>query len=285
MALAQSLQKAIDYMEENLLNEISIEAIAKQANVSPFHFQRMFLIMTDISVGEYLRRRRLTLAAQQLLNTNQKIIDIAYRYGYESPEAFTKAFRKQHGLSPSEARKEKGTLQSHNRLMIQVNLKGASPMNYQIVERDAFQVIGVKRECPCSETGEVNGVAEFWMEANADGTSAKLAELMNSEIKGLLGITDNYNEEKDTVDYWIAVEHAGSVPADFHAFLVPKSKWAIFEVRGSAPIAMPKAWNQIYSEWIPSNGYEVADIPAIEAYTDPDSYKDDSSNQIWLAVK
>ncbi len=216
MALVQALQKAIDYIEANLLNDISTEAIAKQANVSPFHFQRMFLIMTDISVGEYVRRRRLTLAAQQLLNTDHKIIDIAYLYGYESPEAFTKAFRKQHGLSPSEARKGKGALQSHNRLTIQVNLKGASPMNYQIVERDAFQVVGIKRECLCGEAGEVNGVAEFWMEANANGTSAKLAELMNSEIKGLLGITDNYNEQKDTVDYWIAVGHDGNVPADFH---------------------------------------------------------------------
>lgn len=285
MALVQSLQKAIDYMEDNLLNEISIEAIAKQANVSPFHFQRMFMIMTDVSVGEYLRRRRLTLAAQELLNTDCKIIDLAYHYGYETPEAFTKAFRKQHGVSPSEARKGVGTLQSHNRLMIQVNLKGAGPMNYQIIEKDAFQVVGIKRECPCGETGEVSGIAEFWGEVNADGTTAKLAGLMNGEIQGLLGITNNYDEEKETVDYWIAAEHSGEVPSDFTALTVPKSRWVIFEVRGSAPIAMPEAWNQIYTEWIPSNGYEVADIPAIEAYTDPDSYKDDSSNQIWLAVK
>lgn len=285
MALVQSLQKAIDYMETNLQNEVSIEAIAQQANVSPFHFQRMFMIMTDLSVGEYLRRRRLTMAAQQLLNTDCKIIDLAYDYGYETPEAFTKAFRKQHGVSPSQARKGVGTLQSYNRLVIQVNLKGAGPMNYQIIEKEAFQVVGIKRECLCGETGEMSGVATFWVEVNSNGTAAKLERLINGEIQGLLGITDNYNEDKETVDYWIAAEHSGEVPDGFIALTVPKSRWAIFEVRGSAPLAMPEAWNQIYTEWIPSNGYDIADIPSLEAYTDPDAYKDDSSNQIWLAIK
>lgn len=285
MALIESLQKAIDYMEENLLESLSIETIARQASVSPYHFQRIFMILTDLSVGEYLRGRRLTLAAKELSSSDIKVIDLAYKYGYETPEAFSKAFRKQHGVSPSEARKGSGQLQSYNRLTIQVNLRGAEPMNYKIIEKEAFQIVGIKRECPCGETGEVNGIAELWEEVNADGTSDRLVQLINGEINGLLGITNNYSEEKETVDYWVAAEHIGEVPGDFIAMTLPRSRWVIFEVLGSAPVAMPEAWNQIYTEWIPSNGYEVADIPAIEAYTDPDSYKDDSSNQIWLAVK
>ncbi|RNF39580.1 AraC family transcriptional regulator [Planococcus salinus] len=285
MALVESLQKAIDYMEQHLLEHPSIEAIAQQANVSPFHFQRMFLILTDLSVGEYLRCRRLTLAAQELIKSDHKIIDLAYKYGYDTPEAFTKAFRKQHGVSPSDARKGIGKLQSHNRLVIQVNLKGAEPMNYQIIEKDAFQVVGIKRECPCGEQGGVAGIPEFWSEVNANGTADRLAQLLNGDIKGLLGITNNYNEDNNTIDYWIATEHTGEEPGDFAVLDFPKSKWVMFEVQGSAPTAMPEAWRQIYTEWIPSNGYEVADIPAIEAYTAPDPYRADASNQIWLAVK
>ncbi|WP_252315997.1 AraC family transcriptional regulator [Sinobaca sp. H24] len=283
MALVESLQQAIDYMENHLLEHITIEAISRQANVSPFHFQRLFMILTDTSVGEYLRHRRLTLAAQELSNSNTKIIDLSYKYGYHTPEAFSKAFRKQHGVSPSEARKRTGKLNSYNRLSIQMNLKGAEPMNYQIVEKEAFHVVGIKKECPCGE--QASGIAEFWEQVNSDGTTGKLVELMNSETKGLLGLTDNYNEEKNTIDYWIAVEHIGERPSGLNQLDLPKAKWAVFEVHGPAPTAMPEVWKKIYSEWIPSNGYEIADVPAIEAYTDPEPYRAESSNQIWLAVK
>ena len=145
MEWVESLQKAIDYIEKHLLEDISIEEIAKEVNFSTFHFQRTFSILTDMSIGEYVRRRRLTLAAHELTRSDKKVIDIAYKYGYDTPEAFAKAFRRQHGISPSEARKHIGKLKSYNRLVIQVNLKGAEPMNVKIVEKEAIQVVGVKR--------------------------------------------------------------------------------------------------------------------------------------------
>ncbi|KAA9029445.1 AraC family transcriptional regulator [Niallia endozanthoxylica] len=285
MALVESLQKAIDYMEEHLLDHLTIEEISKRANVSPFHFQRTFMILTDLSVGDYLRRRRLTLAAQELTSTDSKIIDLAYKYGYETPEAFSKAFRKQHGMTPREVRKGIGKLQSYNRLTIQVNLKGAEPMKYQIVERDAFQVIGVKRECPCGADTEGPGIPEFWGEVNANGTVNKLIPFINGEINGLLGMTDKYNAEKNTIDYWVAAEHVGEVPDGLLSYEFPASKWVVFEVQGPAPIAMVNTWKQIYSEWIPSNGYEIAELPAIEAYIDSNLHSPNSLNEIWLAVK
>ena len=285
MAWVESLQRAIDYMEEHLLDQVTIEEISKQANVSPFHFQRTFMILTDVSVGEYLRRRRLTLAAQELSSTDCKIIDLANKYNYDTPEAFSKAFRKQHGVTPSEARKGIGKLQSYNRLTIQVNLKGAEPMKYQIVERDVFQVVGVKRECPCGDEAKGPGIPEFWGEVNENGTADKLVQLMNGEVKGLLGITDNYIAEKNTIDYWIAAEHVGEVPNGLASIEFPASKWVVFEVHGPAPTAMVNSWKQIYSEWIPSDGYELAEIAAVEAYIDSDLYSPNSLNEIWLAVK
>lgn len=195
MALVESLLKAIDYMEEHLLENITIEEIAKQANLSPSHFQRSFMILTGISVGEYLRRRRLTLAAQELCSTNSKILH------------------------------ENGTL------------------NY-------------------------------------------LLQLNDGQIQGLLGIVDNYNEEKNTIDYWIAVEHGGHVPNDdFSSFAFPASKWAVFEVRGPIPTAIVNTWKQIYSEWFPSNGYEPAGIAPFEVYTESDPTKPDAYSEIWVPIK
>lgn len=286
MALVESMQKAIDYMEAHLQDHVTIEDIAKQANISSFHFQRTFMILTDMSVKEYLRRRRLTLAAQELSNTDCKIIDLAFKYGYETPEAFSKAFRKQHGITPSEARKGLGKLQSYNRLVIQVSLKGAKPMKYHIVKRESFQVTGIKREFPCSEedTG-IPGVPQFWSEVNGNGTADRLIKLMNGQIKGLLGICSNYNAEKNTTDYWIAAEHRGDAPDPFSSLVLPASKWAVFEARGPVPGAIIKTWKQIYSEWFPSNGYEQADMEAFEAYIDANPFDEDSYNEIWVPIK
>src|SRR5690606_11626680 len=133
----ESLQNAIDYMEEHLLEKLSIEDIARSANASPFHFQRTFSILTDSTVSDYIRRRRLTLAAEEVSRTNTKIIDLAYKYGYDTPDAFTKAFRKQHSVSLSDVRKGIGKLQSYSRLVIQVSLKGAKPVNYRIVDKES----------------------------------------------------------------------------------------------------------------------------------------------------
>jgi AraC family transcriptional regulator len=288
MALVESLQKAIDYMEKHLLDNITIEDIAKQANMSTFHFQRTFTILTDISVGEYLRRRRLTLAGQELLTTNCKIIDLAYKYGYDTPEAFSKAFRRQHGVTPSEIRKGIGKLQSYNCLTIQVNLKGAEPMRYKIVERDAFQVVGMKHEfslASCETDGGIPGISELWKEANENGTVETLATLNNGQINGVLGIVVDQSETKKAIDYWIATEYHGNVPDGLSSLEIPASKWAVFEVHGPMPDAMQKVWKQIYSEWFPSNGYEHAGTPSLEVYTDSNPYSPDYYSEIWVPIK
>lgn len=282
MALIESLQRAIDFMEDHLLEPITIEEIAKEANISPFHFQRTFMILTDLSVGEYLRRRRLTLAAQELTSTTSKIIDIAYKYGYDTPESFSKAFRKQHGITPSEARKGNGRLQSYNRLMIEVKLKGAEPMNYQIVEKDAFQVIGIKEIVSIDTKDQDQTIPKLWSKVNSDGTLDALASLNNGEIKGILGISDNYVPAENRMDYWVATAYDGDVPAGYSSMVIPASKWVVFQVQGEIPEAIIQTWKQIFSEWFPSNGYETADIASLEVYTG--SYPNPSC-EIWVAIK
>lgn len=287
MGWVESLQKAINYMEECILEDISMESIAKQANTSEFHFQRTFAILTDVSVGEYLRRRRLSLAAQELSNTDHKIIDLAYKYGYDTPEAFSKAFRRQHGITPSEARKNIGKLNCYNRLVIQVNLKGAEPMRYKIVERDSFQVAGIKREFSLKNEENLKGIPKMWDEVNGDGTVGKLAELNNGEIKGILGVCvdKRLTQSEPSIDYWVATEHIGDASEDFLTLEIPASKWGVFEVHGPMPGAMPKVWKQIFSEWFPSNQYEHAGTPELEVYSDEDPSSPDLYSEIWIPLK
>ncbi|MBM0067490.1 AraC family transcriptional regulator [Alkalicoccobacillus gibsonii] len=289
MAWVESIQRAIEYMEENMLEDITIESIAKQANVSPFHFQRTFSVLTECTVGDYIRRRRLTLVGKELLTTDAKIIDLAYKYGYDTPEAFSKAFRRQHGFNPSEARKHKGKLQSYNRLMIQVTLKGAEPMKYSVVEKGEFQIIGVKREfSSVGEDENVAGIPEFWEEVNGNGTSELLFQLNDGVVKGVLGVCGEVSEEQkkaNVFEYWVATSHAGKVPEGMASLKLPASKWAVFEVHGPMPTAMQNAWKQIFSESFTSTGYEHAGTPEFELYTEEDPNSPDLYSEIWIPIK
>ncbi|WP_413303468.1 AraC family transcriptional regulator [Bacillus sp. 1P10SD] len=287
MGWVESLQRAIDFMEGHLLDEISIEEIAKQAHVSEFHFQRTFTILTDVSVGEYLRRRRLTLAAQELSTTDSKIIDIALKFGYDTPEAFSKAFRRQHGLTPSQARNHSGKLKSYNRLAIQVTLKGAEPMNYKIIERDGFKVIGVKREFSCINDENLKEIPKMWEDVHADGTNDRLVQLNNGQIKGVLGVCVDKREglAPEKMDYWIATEYEGDIPNGFLQLDIPAAKWGVFEVHGPMPDAMQNAWKQIFSEWFPSSQYEHSGTPELEVYFDGDPWGPGYYSEIWIPLK
>ncbi|WP_313892046.1 AraC family transcriptional regulator [Psychrobacillus sp.] len=287
MGWVESIQKAIHYMEEHLLEDLSIEQIAKEANSSVFHFQRTFAILTDMSIADYIRRRRLTLAAQELINTTIKVIDLSFKYGYDTPEAFTKAFRKQHGVTPSDARKKIGNLQSYNRLVIQVNLKGAEPMKYKILEKESFQVVGIKRTYNGKNGENTTGIPLFWDEVNADGTDDLLFQLNNGEIKGVLGVcvADESFKDNGLLDYWIATDHKGEVPENLLTMEIPATKWVVFEVHGPMPDAMQNAWKQIFSEWFPSNSYEHAGGPELEVYSSEDASNADYYSEIWISIK
>ncbi|MDY0406216.1 AraC family transcriptional regulator [Virgibacillus sp. 179-BFC.A HS] len=284
MTWVASLQAAIDYMEEHLLEDLSIEKIASVSNFSAFHLQRAFSILTDVSIGEYLRRRRLTLAAHELTRTNIKVIDAAYKYGYDSPEAFSKAFRRQHSVSPSKARAYAGKLQSYNRLVIQVNLKGAEPMQVKIVEKGEMQVVGVNRKFSLVNGENHKKIPIMWEDAHADGTDELLFKLNDGAIEGVLGVCKAGYGDK-MIDYWIATTFAGNPPESLSKMTIPASKWAIFEVHGPMPDAMQKMWKQIFSEWFPSSGYAHAGTPELEVYSDEDPYSSDLYSEIWIPVK
>lgn len=283
MGWAEGLQKAIDYMEEHLLDDISIEDIALEANASSFHFQRTFSVLTDMSIGEYLRKRRLTLAAQELTTSDEKVIDIALKYGYDTPEAFAKAFRRQHGLTPTDARKKAGQLNAYNRLVIQVTLKGAEPMKYKIIEKESFTAAGIRKEFSMENGENFKGIPKMWKQVHEDGIN-KILFTLNEHALGIC--VDKRGETGEPkMDYWIAAECKGGKPEGLEELIIPASKWAVFEVHGEMPDAMQNTWKQIFSEWFPSNPYEHAGTPELEVYNDDDPYSPDCYSEIWIPVK
>lgn len=276
----ESLQIAINYMEDHLLENITIEQIAAQAKVSPFYFQRNFSLLTDTTIAEYLRRRRLTLAAHELLHSEHKIIDLAYKYGYDTPESFSKAFRRQHGIAPSEARKHSASLKSYNRLIIQVNLKGANPMNYKIIDHPEFSLVGIKRNFSYVDGENLREIPKMWQEAYANGSEDRLIALNNGSIHGLLGVCVDQSEITDQqMEYWIATAYEGDTPEGLSSLTIPASKWSVFEVEGEMPASMQNLWKQIISEWFPSNPYEHAYLPELEVYAGPHN-----APQIWIPI-
>ena len=175
------LQNAINYIEEHLTEEIDYDEVAKEAACSSFYFQRIFGILCGMTLGDYIRNRRLTLAGNELVTADCKVIDVALKYGYESPESFTRAFRGFHGVTPSEAKKYGSVLKSFSRLSVKITLSGGNIMDYKIIEKEAFNIIE-KVEAHTVENAEnAKSIPDFWTRSHNDGTVKKLLDITNNK--------------------------------------------------------------------------------------------------------
>ena len=163
------IQRAIDYIEDHITDKIDYEEVGKCAYSSSFHFQRVFSVICGYTVGEYVRNRRLSLAGEELANPKSKIIDVALKYGYSTPESFSRAFSKFHGVMPNQV-KSGATLKSFSRLSVKLTLSGGSIMNYRIEKKEAFDVILKKKRFEKQEEMTTEKIADFWKECTQDGT-------------------------------------------------------------------------------------------------------------------
>lgn len=285
MDLISRLSKALDYIEDNLDGDICYEEAAKIACSSTYEFQRMFSYITDVSLAEYIRRRRLTLAAFDIKQTDEKIIDIALKYGYDSPTAFTRAFQAIHGISPKLARREGVSLKAYPRISFQIQIKGVVEMNYRIEEKNDFRVVGLKERVSTVDDQNLIRIPEIWNEACESGMSEKIISLAcDSKIPAVLGICANFSESDKAFDYFIASISDKDIPTGMEELSIPKSTWAIFECVGPMPEAIQSVWKRIYSEWFPSSGYEHANAPELEYYPSGDTTSKDYKSEIWIPV-
>lgn len=278
------MMDAIDYMEGHMEEQLNIEEAARAAYSSTFHFQRMFHMLTGMTVAEYMRKRKLTLAAHELaVSSDARVLDIALKYGYDSPESFAKAFRRVHGITPSAAREPGANLKAYPRISFHLSLKGDKHMDYRIVERKEYEVIGKVIKVSCKDGENFRRIPEFWNECNSDGTVEKLCSV--SKGNALLGICMDMEFEKEQMSYMIAVEkNESATDSSLTVRTIPAANWAVFTSVGPLPGAIQKVTERIFQEWLPATGYEHADAPELEVYPLGDTMSEDYRCEVWIPV-
>jgi AraC family transcriptional regulator len=273
--LRADIQNALTYIEENLTEELEIRDIAKKAFLSPFYFQRIFGVMCGISVGEYIRGRRLSLAGEELARSDAKVIDIAAKYGYDSPDSFNRAFQRFHGISPSAAKKAGARLISFAPVKIKQTVEGIHMMEYRIVEKPQFTVMGVSRKFH-PETS-YQQIPEYWTE---------MFSHPDFPLMGVYGICIDDNGVDGEFDYWIADNYIPwqEIPAGCKSLVIPGGTWAVFPCKLKT---LQDTNTQMWQEWLPNcREYKLSGSYNLEVYGPP--CKEDQSEtyvELWLPVE
>lgn len=232
MEWIERLNSSINYMEENIKRTIDLEEVSKIACCSTYHFQRMFAYIADIPLSEYIRRRKMSLAAVDLQSGNEKVIDISLKYGYDSPTAFNRAFKSVHGITPSQAKKEGTILKAFPPISFKITIKGDSEMNYRIEKKESFRLVGISEALETDIEKNFEIVPKMWATAATNGTISKLASIMNANPIGMLGVSSCNLSNKWR--YYIAVASTHSIDETLEEFIVPECTWAIFSGEGHA---------------------------------------------------
>ncbi|QNM06674.1 AraC family transcriptional regulator [Qiania dongpingensis] len=279
----EKLQMIVDYVEHYLQRKeesVDKEEIARIAGCSFDFFQKVFSYMNGISFAEYVRFRKLTLAGYDLKSTNMKIIDLSYKYGYDSPTSFTKAFQQFHGITPKEARAISAELRVHPKLRISVKQK----YSWRIEQKPELRLVG--KRIRLSGDDEENGrrILKFWSECQREGTFSDLIAIDTGTPKGIFGLFGGAGREKGAAVYSIMVNTVHAVPEGFAETVLPQNTWAVFDCRGAVPQAVRNGWKYLEEEWISQYPFKHADCPELEWYSDGVSYCEDYISQIWIPI-
>lgn len=284
------IQRAIDYVENHIMEPIDYEEVAKQAYSSSFHFQRVFSILCGFTLGEYIRYRRLSLAGNKLLHSDEKIIDIAFKYGYDTPESFSRAFTRFHGIAPSQVKNNHAVLKSFSRLSVKLILNGGNTMDYRIETKEAFQLIMRKKKVSCSQELTTAEISEFWKQCNLDGTISALCKYISKEdIFGncIAGASFGKDAADEQFPYAIGAVYNGLPIKEkyFVAEEIPAHTYVVFPCVGKMPEAFQKLYQKIYSEFFPASEYQPCGGTDFEVYPSADVSSPDYRCEIWIAVE
>ncbi len=276
------IENALRYIEENLSGELTVDRIAEKVNISPFYFQKGFSMLCGYSVGEYIRMRRLSVAGSELVTSDNKVIDLALKYGYDSPDSFTKAFTRFHGSTPTDVRRKGALLKSFAPLHIKIILDGGNTMEYRVEEKPEFRVMGVSKIFSY-ETANAD-IPQYWDEIHVQAAV--------KPVEGMYGICFDEEMGGNRFRYMIAddLEEGKAGEKNLETYEVPRHTWAIFPCRGAMPLSLQEVNRRIFSEWLPASNYEIAEGYNIEYYSDSAEFKDGTQDpdyyaEVWIPVR
>lgn len=283
MEWSKAISEAVEYMESHITEEITMYDVANHVNISPFYFHKGFSILCGYTIAEYIRSRRMALAGEELITTDITVTELAMKYGYDSPDSFTKAFSRFHGYTPMAVRKDKQMIKTFAPLKLTISLKGGYIMDYRIVRKEAFSVLCVSREFSYKNAKE--DIPKFWSEHYSSG--------MGEYVCGMFGINIDPQMGNEKFEYLIADVYnpSADIPEGLTVRAIPAFTWAVFPCKGSLPDALQDVNTKIFSEQLPAlQDYEFAAGYCVEMYDLPTKYPKGTADEnyyteIWIPVK
>lgn len=291
----ERINQAMDYIECHLTGEIELSEVARRACCSSYQFQRMFSFITNVTLAEYIWRRRLTLAALELQNSkNTKVIDVAIKYGYESPVSFARAFQSLHGITPALARQNGMALKAYPRLSFLITIKGTEAMNYRMETKESFEVFGIERLFRSDGSGDAPSTpAQFWQQCHTNGeverltaNAGELPHFVSPVLYKVHAACSYRNTGTDTFPYMLfAFSSETSKTNGYSVVTIPAHTWVIFPSELFAWDAFDEIieslYRRFYTEWLPASGYEQVEGMELEVYGGKEGL---NFVELWFAV-
>lgn len=283
MEWAEAIGEAVNYIESHIMEELTMYEVAAHVNISPFYFQKGFRILCGYTIAEYVRKRRMALAGEELITSDITVMELAMKYGYDSPDSFTKAFSRFHGNTPLTVRKDKTMIRTFAPLKLTISLKGGNVMDYRIVKKEAFSVLCTSKEFTYENAKQE--IPLYWQEHYSSGKG--------EYVCGMFGINIDPQMGNERFEYLIADIYNPSVdiPKGFEVKGIPAFTWAVFPCKGAMPDALQDVNTKIFSEWLPAlQDYEFAAGYCVEMYDAPDKYPNGTNDEnyyteIWIPVR
>ena len=287
--MISALNRLVDHIEGHLTEDLDVAALASTFGTTEYHLRRMFSSLAGMPLSEYVRRRRMTVAAADVVRGEEDLLSIAVRHGYGSAEAFGRAFRAVHGAGPGDVRRDGGPLRTQSHVRFRLTVEGSVPMDTRIAERPAFRLVGHAARVPLIHRG-VNPHIQQLIAALPMQEHARLKSLSNTDPAGLLQVTDDADPDATegtplTYVHAVAVTADTPVPGDLHAIDVTAGRWAVFHTEGPFPQTLQDAWAATATEWFPSNPWRLRPGPSIVSTP---ARADDFSTatcELWLPIE
>jgi AraC family transcriptional regulator len=284
-----ALNRLADLVEQHLTDDLDVDRLAASLGTTGYHLRRMFSSLAGMPLSEYVRRRRMTVAAAEVVRGDDDLLSIAVRHGYGSTEAFGRAFRAVHGAGPGDVRRDGGPLRTQPQIRFRLTVEGSTPMNTRIADRPAFRLAGHAVRVPLIHEGVNPGIQQH-ITALPQSAHARLNALSDTEPRGLLQITDDVEPDSPegaelTYLHGVAVSPDTTIPDDLDAIEVSAGRWAIFRTEGPHPQALQETWAATATAWFPSNPWRLRPGPSIVAILERSDDFSTATCELWLPVE